>query len=82
VTALREPYGPAARRKKLQALIVSEGTLASGRQLNRLRRKNDLQPLDLFVVDLLKAADGRPISATRIRNGEIDRQGRLLKSAS
>ncbi len=82
VAALREPYGPAARRKKLQALIVSRGTLASGRRLNQLRRQNGLQPLDLFVVDLLKAADGKPISTTRIRNGEIDLQGRVLKTHS
>ncbi len=80
VTAIHEPYGPAARRKKLQALIVSKGTLASARRLNRLRRQNGLQPLDLFVVDLLKAADGKPISTTRIRNGEIDVQGRVLKT--
>jgi len=80
VTMLREPYGPAARRKKLEALIVSKGTLASGRRLNRLRRQNDLRPLDLHVVDLLKAADGKPISTTRVRNGEIDLQGRALKT--
>jgi pantetheine-phosphate adenylyltransferase len=80
VNALREPYGPAARRKKLQALIVSNGTLASGRRLNRLRQQNGLQPLDLVVVDLLKAVDGKPISTTRIRNGEIDPQGRVLKA--
>jgi pantetheine-phosphate adenylyltransferase len=79
VNALSEPYGPAARRKKLQALIVSKGTLASGRRLNRLRRQNGLQPLDLFVVDLLKAGDGKPISTTRVRNGEIDIQGRVLR---
>ncbi len=77
---LREPYGPAARRKKLQALIVSKGTLASGRRLNRLRRQSDLRPLDLHVVDLLTAADGKPISTTRVRNGEIDLQGRALKT--
>jgi pantetheine-phosphate adenylyltransferase len=79
VTMLREPYGPAARRKKLEALIVSEGTLASGRHLNRLRRQNNLRPLDLHIVDLFRAADGKPISTTRVRNGEIDLQGRLLK---
>jgi pantetheine-phosphate adenylyltransferase len=82
LTALHEPYGPAAKRRKLQALIVSKGTLASGRRLNQLRRQNGLQPLDLFVVDLLKAADGKPISTTRIRNGEIDLQGRVLKTRS
>ena len=80
VSVLREPYGPAARRKKLQALIVSKSTLTSGRRLNHLRQQNGLQPLDLVVVDLAKAADGKPISTTRIRNGEIDRQGRVLKA--
>ena len=80
VAMLREPYGPAARREKLEALIVSKGTLPSGRRLNRLRRQNDLRPLDLYVVDLLRAADGKPISTTRVRNGEIDLQGRVLKA--
>jgi pantetheine-phosphate adenylyltransferase len=80
VTALREPYGPAARRRKLQALIVSKGTLASGRRLNQLRLRNGLRPLDLRIVDLLKAVDGKPISTTRIRNGEIDLQGRILRN--
>src|SRR5207249_12289103 len=80
VTALREPYRPVVKRKKLQALIVSEGTVASGRRLNRLRRRNGLQALDLFVINLLKATDGKPISSTRIRNGEIDLQGRALRT--
>jgi len=80
ITMLREPYGPAATRNKLEALIVSKGTLASGRRLNRLRRQSDLRPLDLHVVDLLRAADGKPISTTRVRNGEIDLQGRVLKT--
>jgi len=80
VTMLREPYGPAARRKKLEALIVSKSTLASGRRLNGLRTQNGLRPLDLHVVDLLRAADGKPISTTRVRNGEIDLQGRVLKA--
>ena len=80
VTVLREPYGPAARRRKLQALIVSRGTLVSGRRLNQLRRQNGLQPVDLHVVDILRAADGKPISTTRVRDGEIDPQGRVLKT--
>jgi len=80
VTALREPYGPAARRKRLQALIVSKGTLASGRRLNRLRLKNGLLPLDLHVIKLLRGVDGKPISTTRIKSGETDLQGRVLKT--
>ncbi len=79
ISMLREPYGPASRRRPLQALIVSRSTLASGRRLNRLRRKNSLRPLDLKIVSLLKASDGQPISSTRIRNREIDVEGRIRK---
>ena len=82
VTALCDSYGPASKRKKLQALIVSKGTLASGRRLNRLRRKNGLPPLELHIVNLLKSEDGKPISTTRIRNGEIDLQGHIQRHAS
>ena len=78
VTALHEPYGPASKRKKLEAPIVSRSSLASGRRLNRLRRKNGLLPLDLHIVNMLKSADGKLISTTRIRSGEIDLQGRTL----
>jgi cytidyltransferase-like protein len=77
ITKLRGPYGPAARRKNLEALIVSRGTLASGRRLNKLRKENGLLQLDLISVDLLEASDGKPISTTRIRRGEIDLQGRV-----
>jgi pantetheine-phosphate adenylyltransferase len=79
ISELNEPYGPAYRRKKLQALIVSNGTLESGRRLNKLRQKRGLKPLQLQVVSLLAAEDGEPISTTRIRNGEIDLKGRLIK---
>ena len=82
VTELSEPFGPAARRRKLQALIVSKNTLASGRELNRLRKQNGLQPLDILVVGLLNAADGKPISTTRVRKGEIDLHGRVLRTRS
>jgi pantetheine-phosphate adenylyltransferase len=80
ISALYEPYGPAARREKLEALMITKGTLKSGRRLNQLRRQSGLKTIDLRVVDLLKAADGKPISTTRIRNGEIDPQGRVMRA--
>lgn len=79
ISELNEPYGPAYRRRKLQALIVSKGTLESGRFLNKLREAQGLKPLHLQVVGLLAAEDGKPISSTRIRDGEIDPLGHLLK---
>lgn len=81
IRELNEPYGPAARRRGLQALIVSRSTLSSGRRLNKLRNEGGLSRLDLRIVNLLPAADGKPISTTRIRAGEIDFRGRLLKGS-
>jgi pantetheine-phosphate adenylyltransferase len=79
ISKLREPYGPAVKRKNLQALIVTKATLTSGRRLNRLRRQNGLAEVNLRVVDLLRAEDGKPISTTRIRDGEINAEGKLVK---
>ena len=77
ISELNESYGPAASRRGLQALIVSKKTLSSGRRLNELREQRGLAPLDLRVVDLVLAVDGKSISTTRIRDGKIDNRGRL-----
>ncbi len=76
---LMDSYGPAAKRKNLEALIVTADTLGSGRKLNLARKRSGLPPLIIEQVQLTKAEDGKPICSTRIRNGEIDRRGRLLR---
>jgi pantetheine-phosphate adenylyltransferase len=47
--------------------------------LNEIRRAKGLKPIEIVSVKLLKADDGQPISSTRIRLGQIDSSGRLLK---
>ncbi len=78
ISPLRDPYGPAAARKNLQALVVTSNTLDSGRRLNHIRKQKGLKPLVIARVRLAKAWDGKPISSSRIRNREIDRYGRTL----
>jgi pantetheine-phosphate adenylyltransferase len=34
--------------------------------------------LDIIVIEWFLAADGVPISSTRIRKGEIDKKGNIL----
>ena len=79
IVELKEPFGPAARRKRLEALVVSEQTRRSGTKLNALRRGRGLPPARLYVVRLVKAADGFPITSTRIRRREIDPEGKLIR---
>ena len=79
ITELHDSFGPALRRKRLQALVVSGETRHSAVELNRLRKKMGLPPLRIHVVALMRAWDGGSISASRIRLGEIDREGNLIR---
>ena len=79
IVELKDPFGPAARRKQLDALVVSEETRRSGTKLNAIRRRRGLPPVRLYVVSLVKAEDGLPITSTRIRRGEIDSEGKLIR---
>jgi pantetheine-phosphate adenylyltransferase len=82
IVELKDPFGPAAKRRRLEALVVSKSTLPSGRRANSIRRGRRLPLLRLYAVPLVKAEDGVPISVTRIRRGEIDARGRRLKCSS
>ena len=55
--------------------MVSEETRRSATELNRLRREKGLMPLRIHVVPLVRSRDGKYISASRIRRGEIDAEG-------
>jgi len=37
-----------------------------------------LRPLLMFVITMVLAEDGKPISSTRVRRQEVDRYGRLI----
>lgn len=77
ITELRDPFGPATRRKRLDALVVSEETRANGLRVNALRRKRGLEPLRVYVVRMVRTKDGLLLSDTRIRQGEVNPQGKL-----
>ena len=82
ITELIEPFGPATRRKRLDALVVSEETRPNGLRVNVLRRRRGLRPLRLYVVRMVRTTDGVPLSDTRIRRGEVSRQGKLKPKVS
>jgi len=73
---LNDMYGPAVTEKGAEVLFVSEESFLRGLKVNRARVSRGLRGLDIYVVPLLLAEDGRPISSTRIWRGEIDAEGR------
>ncbi|MEM2529714.1 MAG: phosphopantetheine adenylyltransferase [Candidatus Bathyarchaeia archaeon] len=81
IVELSDPYGPTIEDGDIEALVVSKRTGEKAEEINRIRIAKGLRPLDLIMVDLVRAEDSKPISTTRIRGGIIDREGRLKKAS-
>lgn len=80
IIPLYNPYGTTLTNEGLQALVVSEETALVAKEINRLREENHLKPLFIYVIGMVQADDSVPISTTRIRKGEINHEGRLIKA--
>ncbi len=75
---LEDPYGPVVNDPSFGVLVVSEGTVKGGHSANAIRVQRGMRPMKIKVVKFVLADDGLPISSTRIRNREIDENGKLL----
>lgn len=78
ISRLDDAFGPAALERRVGALVVSAETEPQGAVLNGLRADAGLPPVEVVVVPMVRALDGRRISTTRMRRGEIDGEGRML----
>ena len=78
ISQLHNDFGPAVFEKEVQALVVSDETKNQGNILNKLRTERNLPPVEIIVVPMTLAKDGKRISTTRIKNSEIDSDGNLL----
>jgi pantetheine-phosphate adenylyltransferase len=76
VRRLEAPTG-IATEPGFDVLIVSPETQDGARAVNEIRAERGLDPLEVEVVDHVRAEDGGIISSTRVVNGEIDVHGNL-----
>ena len=79
ISKLEDIYGPTVIYGDVEAIVSSTETAIKGDLINEIRSRNGLKPLNIISVNMIRAEDGYPISSTRIRNGEIDSFGKLLK---
>ena len=80
ITPLNDPYGKTLTDKCIEALVVSEETEKIAVKINQKRNEKSLPPLKIITISMVPAENYKPISTTRIREGEIDREGHLLKN--
>ncbi|MFA4936089.1 MAG: phosphopantetheine adenylyltransferase [Candidatus Methanoperedens sp.] len=78
ISRLDEPFGPTIS-EDFDFIVVSPETHPVALKINRIRGEKGLRLIEIVLVDYVLADDGLPISSTRIKRGEIDRRGRVLK---
>lgn len=69
---------PAWDTLPIEAIIASAHTKWGADAINEKRVTQGERQLSIILAPFVYAQDGEPISATRVRNGVIDREGRLL----
>jgi len=79
---LNDPFGTTLSGSCIEALVVSEETKPVALKINERRREAGLSQLEIVTVVMVPSENCAPISTTRIRRGEMDREGRLLKQTS
>ncbi len=64
--------------KDFKNIVVSKETRSTALEMNKEREKTGKEVLNIIEVELIPAEDGKPISSTRIFNGEIDQEGNII----
>ena len=80
IIPINDAYGGVLlSRDPIEALVVSKETQPVAIKINEKRREIGIDPLVIIVIDMVPSENHKAISTTRIRAGEIDREGHLLK---
>lgn len=78
---LSDIFGNTLKDTTVQAIAVSKESLAGANVINKTRLKLKLKKLPLVLCPQVLADDKKPISSTRIRNGEIAKTGLVYQNA-
>jgi pantetheine-phosphate adenylyltransferase len=82
ISRLDDPYGVTVDDETIDAIVVSPETEPTAFKINQIRGEKGMKPLDIITISMVLAEDGKPISSTRIRRGEIDPKGTVIKNNS
>jgi len=78
IIKIEDQFGPTLE-KDFDVIVVSPETIGTAELINKKRGEKGKDPFDIVEISFVLAEDGKPISATRIFQGEIDRDGNLIK---
>ena len=78
IVPIDDPYGPTVKNNTMDVIVVSNETKDGAVLINKKRKAVGLSVLPIHTIPMVLAEDTKPISATRIRNQEIDVDGKLM----
>jgi len=71
-------YGPTVLNREVHAIVTTESSKENCIKINNLRESKNIEKLEIVIVPLVEDHEGKVISSTRIRQGEIDWNGKKL----
>jgi pantetheine-phosphate adenylyltransferase len=75
---LNDFYGPTVLTRDMEAIVTTESSKENCVKINELRKSKGMPQLEIILVPLVEDEEGKVISSTRIREGEIDINGNKL----
>ncbi len=75
ILVIDDTFGTAIKDKTIDSIAVTANTNKGALIINKKRLEENLKPLKVLMLPLTQASDGKPISSTRIKNGEISKEG-------
>ncbi|MCX8194873.1 MAG: inosine/xanthosine triphosphatase [Candidatus Micrarchaeota archaeon] len=82
IFCIEDEVGGADRIADAKAIVVSEETYQAALRINKLRKKNGLEPLKIISVPLAYGEDLKKISCASIYEKKTDLDGKLLRPLS
>jgi len=78
IVSIDDRFGP-AKTEPIDAIVVSKETKGTAEELNAERMRSGLSPLKIVEIAMVLAEDCAPVSSSRIRLGEIDEGGKMVR---
>lgn len=78
IVKIEDKFGPTLE-EDFDYIVVSPSTYPTAILINRERQKRNRKPIEIVKIEFVLADDGKSIFSARILEGEIDRQGKMLK---
>ena len=78
IIKIEDKFGPTLK-EYFNYIVVSPATYQTALLINRKRKKLGKGPIKIVKIRFVLAENGKPISATEIIKGRIDKKGKLRK---